>query len=281
MDSEKRVGGGVQGYIKDFRRELGSDVWMMPPLYHRVWQFLKYMVNHKDNEIPMRDGTKMMIKKGQHLTSVRGIAQAVGWYEGRKWKEPNPKTVTAILDWLEKQGMIKINRGKGNRQYTLITLINWDLYQSQEFEGNSKYTVDGSVREQSMDINKNEKNEVKNENNDRKKENIYSPAKPDDVSIPFEEIINYLNEKCGTKYKSSTKVTRQHIQARFRERFTLDDFKTVINIKASEWLKDKSMSRYLRPETLFGTKFESYLNQKNNRGESNNGDFDKRDYFSL
>jgi DnaD/phage-associated family protein len=149
----------LQGYIKDHRKELHSDVWMMPPLYHRTWQYLKYIVNHKDNTIPMRDGTFMTIKAGQHLTSLRDIAKNVGWYEGVKWKEPNPKTVTTILEWLENQSMIKIERGKGNRQYTLITLLNWDLYQQSLVDGNSQETAS----KQSTDINKNDKECFKND----------------------------------------------------------------------------------------------------------------------
>jgi hypothetical protein len=153
----------VQGYIKDYRKELGSDIWLMPPLFHRVWQYLKYMANHEDNNIPMRDGSKMLIKKGQHLHSVRGIAQGVGWYEGAKWKEPNPKTVTVILDWLVQNEMITIERGKGNRQYTLITLLNWDSYQVKEDRGNSKETRNGEGRKHETDINNNEKNVIKND----------------------------------------------------------------------------------------------------------------------
>lgn len=72
----------MQGYIKDHRKELNSDIWAMPPLYHRVWQWLKYKANHDDATIPMADGTKFWIRKGQHLTSVRNIAQGVGWFEG-------------------------------------------------------------------------------------------------------------------------------------------------------------------------------------------------------
>ncbi|AST93032.1 hypothetical protein BC6307_18095 [Sutcliffiella cohnii] len=149
----------MQGYIKDFRKELESSVWMMPPLYHRTWQYLKYKVNHQDNRIPMRDGTFLTIKAGQHLTSVRDIAKNIGWYEGVKWQEPNPKTVSTILSWLEKQSMISIDRGKGNRQYTLITLINWESYQSNNVEGNSEVTD----REHLVDINKNDKECIKND----------------------------------------------------------------------------------------------------------------------
>ena len=61
------------------------------------------------------------------------------------------------------------------------------------------------------------------------------------------------------------------------EKFTVDDFKTVIDKKSREWL-GTDMEKYLRPETLFGTKFESYLNQQVVISKpTNNG---KRDLFA-
>ena len=75
-------------------------------------------------------------------------------------------------------------------------------------------------------------------------------------------ILSYLNEKAGTSYRASSKKTQSLINARFNETFTIDDFKRVIDIKVAEWGNDEKMSKFLRPETLFGPKFESYLNQK-------------------
>lgn len=75
------------------------------------------------------------------------------------------------------------------------------------------------------------------------------------------EIVSYLNEKTGSRYKSTTTATRKHIKARLEEGFTVEDFRAVINKKSAEWLEDKKMRKFLRPETLFGPKFESYLNQ--------------------
>ncbi len=76
------------------------------------------------------------------------------------------------------------------------------------------------------------------------------------------EVIEYLNKKAETNYKKNTKSTITKIKARFKEGFTIDDFKLVIDKKCEEW-KNTEMEKYLRPDTLFGTKFESYLNQKN------------------
>jgi len=78
--------------------------------------------------------------------------------------------------------------------------------------------------------------------------------------IPYVEIINYLNDASGKNYRSNTQKTKKLIKARWNEGFTLDDFKKVIDNKCQEWI-DGEMDKYLRPNTLFGTKFESYLNE--------------------
>ena len=84
--------------------------------------------------------------------------------------------------------------------------------------------------------------------------------KEDKRNIYYVEIIDYLNLKAGTSYRTNSKSTQQHINARLAEGFTVEDFKTVIDKKCSEWLGDSKMQQYLRPPTLFGTKFEAYLN---------------------
>lgn len=88
---------------------------------------------------------------------------------------------------------------------------------------------------------------------------------------PYAEIVDYLNAKAGTRYKASTANTRKLIKARLNEGFTIEDFKTVIDKKCAEWLTDSKMEQYLRPETLFGTKFEGYLNAKSKVNIGANG----------
>lgn len=79
--------------------------------------------------------------------------------------------------------------------------------------------------------------------------------------IPYQEIIDYLNQKTGKRFTLKPKDTIRHINARWTEGRTLEDFKTVIDNKCTSWLMDAEMGKYLRPETLFGSKFESYLNE--------------------
>lgn len=169
----------MRGYIKDHRQELVSDIWKMPPLYHRVWQWLKYKVNYEDAIVPFPDGSKVTVKAGQHITSIRKIAAGVGWHERGIWTEPNPKTITKVLEWLENDGMICIN--KGNSKYTLITLVNWRLFQQDE---PTKVTVSGYKEEEL--INK-ELNKEFSSLKDMLETEVQEPMKIIDQKLTFED----------------------------------------------------------------------------------------------
>ena len=101
-------------------------------------------------------------------------------------------------------------------------------------------------------------------------ERIYTP-------LPIAEIITYLNNQTNANYKASSKKTKELIKVRFNEGFQLEDFFKVIDIKTAEWRNDPVMSKYLRPETLFGPKFESYRNQKSGKKKYTEEDFNLDD----
>lgn len=80
-------------------------------------------------------------------------------------------------------------------------------------------------------------------------------------NVELNSIIDYLNIKASKHFKY-TDNNKKHIRARINEGFTLEDIKCVIDKKVKEWINNEKMNKYLRPETLFGNKFESYLNEK-------------------
>lgn len=103
-------------------------------------------------------------------------------------------------------------------------------------------------------------------NNEANSENEYEYEDEIDTEIITDKeiikgIIDYLNIKTNSHYKYSTEKTRKLIKTRLNDNFTIDDFKTVIDKKTDEWL-GTDFEKFLRPETLFGNKFEGYLNQK-------------------
>lgn len=84
----------------------------------------------------------------------------------------------------------------------------------------------------------------------------------DDLPDIVPDVVSHLNAVLETDYKPDSKKTCELIKARQTQGFTLDNFKAVIDKKAAQWKADPKMCAYLRPETLFGTKFESYLNER-------------------
>ena len=85
-------------------------------------------------------------------------------------------------------------------------------------------------------------------------------GKPDPV--PYQEIIAYLNFVCSKNFSSKTDLYKKHIKARWNSGKRLPDFKRVVDIKFAKWGTDPKMIDFLRPETLFGTKMDSYLQEE-------------------
>ena len=167
--------------------------------------------------------------------------------------QESKNTINDILNNLQKNNYLERNRIYENGK-----IIDWqyDIYEipknlylkNQDIENQDINFLDIENCTQ-LNTNKENTNKLKTNNKEIYKESI-------------EEIINYLNNKIDTHYRTTTPKTKQLIIARLNEGFKVDDFKTVIDNKYSTWFKDKKMCNYLRPETLFGTKFENYLNEK-------------------
>lgn len=154
-----------------------------------------------------------------------------------------------VLDCLMKEA--KGVSDKSLLSYVISNLINYT-------------NINNTVKEFICLIKEEHKDIYINDNDNERIVNESSKADENDANNDSEdivEIVKYLNEICGTHYKTNVDSTRSHIRARIKEGFVVDDFKLVIDKKSAEWL-GTDMEKYLRPATLFGTKFESYLNQK-------------------
>lgn len=102
------------------------------------------------------------------------------------------------------------------------------------------------------------------------------------------DIVAYLNKRAGTSFKASNEKTQELIKELLEKGYTLDDLKKVVDNKIADWKDDAKMARFLRPMTLFGEKFEDYLNQKtppekNKLGGQayHGGSFDAEDFFEA
>ena len=167
-------------------------------------------------------------------------------------------TVTMALRTFEEFGMVEIVDG-------VITIPNWGKHQNlDQLESKKEYMRNymKGYREKQKALTSGKSFSKTNSkaNVSQAEEDI---EREEDIEKEiYISIVSYLNEKAGTKYKATTAKTKSAIKARLAEGFTVDDFKTVIDKKCAEWIGDDKMEKYLRPETLFGTKFEGYLNAK-------------------
>ncbi len=95
-----------------------------------------------------------------------------------------------------------------------------------------------------------------------KHKSISVTTKSSSISTQYQidEIVNYLNQSTGKEFRANTPETKALIRARLKEGFKVDEFKKVIDIKCRQWLKNDQF-KYLRPKTLFGSKFEGYLQE--------------------
>ncbi len=162
--------------------------------------------------------------------------------------------VRTILKRFKEAGYIEdIANGKGTKgKETRVRLT----MKQQLFNNNETNKSEQLQQVEDLGNNNLTTNQQQSNNTTKKKEkdnnNIYSL------------VIDYLNRKASTNYRSTTKNTQSFINARLKEGYTVEDFKKVIDSKSREWL-NTDFEKYLRPATLFGTKFESYLNEANKK----------------
>lgn len=167
-----------------------------------------------------------------------GRLKGTDWILHEKPKKASPKSKTPKPDFPTQDKPIQEKSIQENPDLSITDPKN---YQLEELSTGSKYNVGLPPDHASVEKTTDQK----------------TPEQ-----IPYSEIIDYLNKKAGTHYRSGSKAPQRFIRARWHEGFKLEDFKKVIDIKTAEWLDNEDMCKYLRPETLFGTKFEGYLNEK-------------------
>jgi len=215
----------AQGWVSIHRQLNDNWLWKDKPFSKgQAWIDILLRVNHKSAKVPV--GNQIIeVEPGQTIWSVKDMSEKWGW---------SRKKVDNFLNILQTE--LQITK-KSTTKYTLLTVEKWELYQTEEQQKN----INGTSKEHQKNTNNNDNNK----NNEK-----------------IKDIVDYLNKKTGKSFKATTKKTKDCIIARINEGYEdVKDFHKVIDIKASKWIgTDNEM--YLRPETLFGNKFEGYLNEK-------------------
>ncbi|MED0963826.1 phage replisome organizer N-terminal domain-containing protein [Bacillus paramycoides] len=196
-------------------------------------------------------------------------------------------TVRLALQTFHRFGMIEIT----DDQY--ICISNWEKHQN--IDGLEKIREQNRLRKQKQreklklemsrdsyeTITQSHATDIEEDKElDKEKEvEIYNTSSSDEsdkpAAIPYQKILNYLNEKADKNFNHKAESHRKLIRARWNEGYTVENFKTVIDNKVSQWLgkfdrDNKPFDQYLRPSTLFAQKhFDNYLNETVNNSQTN------------
>jgi uncharacterized phage protein (TIGR02220 family) len=246
----------MSGWIKLHRKITQNPVFNDPHLL-KLWIWCLTEASHKEHEVIVgRQVVKLM--PGQFITGRFQLHDAM-FRGATRDQQKSPKTVWRWLETLENLDFLTI---KTTNKFSLCTVEKWAEYQFNDQQFDQQVTNKCPTDDQQVTTN----NNVKELKEGLIREKKLKPLSDEPDDIPYSEIINFMNQKCETNYRATGEATKKHIRARWNDGFRLDDFKTVINKKAKEWIRT-DQAKYLRPETLFGNKFEGYLNQRE-RGEA-------------
>lgn len=249
----------MSGWVK-IQRDI-SDHWLWqdkPFSKGQAFIDLILMANHSDKKMLFGNEIEV-VKRGSVVTSELKLMERWGWSKAK---------VRRFLSMIEEESMIEM---KKDRKKTTINLVNYSKIQdTQTTERPQKDCEETANRPRAIHKQEGKKERMEELNNPMSSGTSAEPVCPE---YPYQEIVDYLNSKTGASFRSTSRDTRKHIQARFKEGYSLEDFKRVIDKKVREWncapgTGKKDMRPYLRPSTLFGAKFEGYLNALEKSGEN-------------
>lgn len=142
----------MEGWICLYRKIMECKIWESNEKFDKrsAWISLLLKANHKDTTVLIGNSV-MEIKKGSFITSEVKLAEEWKW---------NRKTVRAFLKMLENDKMIV---KKSTTKYTIISIVNWDMYQIQEHQ-DTQQSIQQSTQQSNikMDTDNNINNNINN-----------------------------------------------------------------------------------------------------------------------
>ncbi|HDB1027648.1 TPA: DnaD domain-containing protein [Staphylococcus aureus] len=123
-----------------------------------AWIYLLMEANHSKAKVPI--GNQIVtVERGQRLTSILTLSDLFNWSRFK---------VKTFLDLLESDGMLEV---KTTSKYTLITIVNYDFYQSEQGRNQHQNDIKPTSKQHQSNINPTSKQHQTNTNNNDNKDN--------------------------------------------------------------------------------------------------------------
>jgi len=187
-----------RGWISLYRSIKDHWVWS-DPVKLKWWLLVLFEVNHSDNKVAI--GYKVVeCKRGQSLKSLRTWASEFGC---------GTKAATRFFDMLESDGMItRETIGKGKHSTTLLTVCNYDTYQSKK---ESEETLDTTQGKHKGDTKETQGKRKRHTNNN---DNNANNGNNENKQIPaYEDFKEYALDKCS---ELNFNVSENQINAKYQ-----------------------------------------------------------------
>jgi len=251
------------GYVKLYRKSLNSSVWKNPVVW-MVWSWCLMKANHEPHNFPF-NGTDIEIKRGQFIT---GIFKAI------KEIPISAQNHRTAITYLKSTNRITV---KSTNKFSLITIIKWEQYQSNDIKLTSKLT--DKLTNHSQATNK-PLTTYKNDKNDNNEKNISK-----DIVITsygnedINSLMEYLREKIGGTPDGSVKDNRRFASLlinRFKK-----DYPDKSPVDLISQLIDAGLADAFHSKNITSFKYLYYHAQqiiqslKNNLTKNKSKDYDK------
>ena len=240
-----------RGYIKFFRKYLSWE-WRTDIITSHVFLNLLVMANWNDGRYK-----GMAVKRGQLIRGRKTLSEELGISE---------QQLRTALTKLKSTSEVT---SKSTSQYTIYTIVNYDLYQCCE-EGSTSQPTSTPTNEQPTSNQRATTIKEGKEGKEGKEDNIMlgKPNVNKQINNYHKDsitILEFLNEKTGRNYKPVA-ANLDLIKSRLKDGATIQECRGIIAKKWREWKDDDKMRAYARPSTLFNrTKFAQYQGELGER----------------
>ncbi len=254
-----------RGYVKLYRSTAEHWSWHRGPFsMGQFWVHLLLSANYHESTV--RRGLRTLtVKRGQLLTSVEKLSPTL---------LRDRKTVRAWLRAFASDGMLDIETDHGgDGGYTLLTIRNYEKFQGVDPTGPDD-ALDGALPDEMDDglpfrldnglddgLPTSKKLKKLKQRKNREENNLKNGGAAAPASAP-QAWITLLNNEAGRDFRAID-ADMKHVRERIREGFTLDQAEAVVRFKVRQWT-GTDQAQYLQPSTLFGPKFQGYLQAARN-----------------
>ncbi len=227
------------GWIKLHRKIRENEIWEKEPFDKRsAWIDLLLRATHKEEKF-LIGNTVIKLKSGEVFTSEKKLAK--NW----KWSRHKVRNFFILLEQIG-----QIGTPKRTSRYTLLTIVNWEQYQSDNSKKDTKKDIDGTSKGHPRDTYKN----VKNGKNVKKEPTTVQKNK---INFDFdEEIWENITDKDKNSWREAYPACDIDLEIKQMKEWLLsnpDKRKTLYRKFITNWFKrsqDRGGTRGLVKENI-------------------------------